>query len=195
MTRALGPVAAAPVSVLWVWWGFAGAALTFPLQHWITRSVTVHEGERAVRQGAAAAWHSSWCWSALVAGLVSWLARDLLFRRADVAFPLLVVAVALGSGVLGVVRGTLTARRRFAALGAAWWPRTPCAASPPLALMVAGVEDPVAYGVCLVVGLPRERLLALDAPDRDTGRDAAARSRRWRSSAARPSGSCSARRC
>jgi O-antigen/teichoic acid export membrane protein len=49
VTRTLGPTPAAPVSVLWAWWSFAGAALTFPLQHWITRSVTVNEGERAVR--------------------------------------------------------------------------------------------------------------------------------------------------
>ena len=78
VTRALGAVAAAPVSVLWVWWGFAGAALTFPLQHWITRTVTAYDGERALRllasriilvvAGTAAA-----------AGVVSWLARDLLF--------------------------------------------------------------------------------------------------------------------
>ena len=32
VTRALGPEPAAPVSVLWAWWSFAGAALTFPLQ-------------------------------------------------------------------------------------------------------------------------------------------------------------------
>ena len=44
-TRALGAEAAAPVSVLWTYWSFAAAALTFPLQHWITRSVAAHVGE------------------------------------------------------------------------------------------------------------------------------------------------------
>ena len=39
VTRGLGAEAAAPVSVLWTQWAFAGAAFTFPLQHWITRSV------------------------------------------------------------------------------------------------------------------------------------------------------------
>ena len=50
VTRALGSTAAAPVSVLWAYWSFAGAALTFPLQHWIARSVSAHGGERSVRE-------------------------------------------------------------------------------------------------------------------------------------------------
>jgi len=41
-TRSLGASAAAPVSVLWTYWSFAAAALTFPLQHWIARSVGTH---------------------------------------------------------------------------------------------------------------------------------------------------------
>ena len=49
--RGLGAGAAAPVSVLWTQWAFAGAAFTFPLQHWITRSVGAgHEGD--VRRAA-----------------------------------------------------------------------------------------------------------------------------------------------
>ena len=39
VTRGLGATPAAPVSVLWTLWALAGAAFTFPLQHWITRSV------------------------------------------------------------------------------------------------------------------------------------------------------------
>ncbi len=36
------------MSVLWTYWAFSGAALTFPVQHWIIRTVAV-EGEGAVR--------------------------------------------------------------------------------------------------------------------------------------------------
>jgi len=151
VTRALGPVAAAPVSVLWAWWSFAGAALTFPLQHWITRSVTVHEGERAVRRALGGVVLIV-VLVGVVAGLGSWLARDLLFHRSDAAFPLLVVAVALGSGAMGVVRGLLAARRRFPALGAALVAENALRCVAALALMVAGVEDPVTYGVSLVAG-------------------------------------------
>ena len=151
VTRALGAVAAAPVSVLWVWWGFAGAALTFPLQHWITRTVTAYDGERALRLlggriilvvvGTAAA-----------AGVVSWLARDLLFGRGDLAFPALVVAVTLGSGLLGVVRGTLSARGRLDAVGASIAAENALRCVAVAVLYAAGVDSPVAYGACLVVG-------------------------------------------
>ena len=34
-TRALGSEQAAPVAVLWTYWGLSAAALTFPIQHWI----------------------------------------------------------------------------------------------------------------------------------------------------------------
>ena len=78
VTRALGAEPAAPVSVLWAWWSFAGAALTFPLQHWITRSVTAHGGERAVRRALARVVLVV-AGVAAAAGVVSWLARDLLF--------------------------------------------------------------------------------------------------------------------
>jgi O-antigen/teichoic acid export membrane protein len=151
VTRALGPVAAAPVSVLWAWWSFAGAALTFPLQHWITRSVTVHQGERAVRRAVGGVVLIV-ALVGLVAGTVSWLARDLLFHRSDAAFPLLVVAVVFGSGAMGVVRGLLAARRRFPALGAALVAENALRSVAALALMTAGIEDPVAYGVSLVAG-------------------------------------------
>jgi len=151
VTRALGPVPAAPVSVLWAWWSFAGAALTFPLQHWITRSVTVHEGERAVRRALAGVGLVVVAVGVAV-GFASWLARDLLFHRGDVAFPLLVVAVALGSGAMGVVRGLLAARGRFPALGGALVAENALRCLAALVLMVAGVDDPVAYGAALVVG-------------------------------------------
>lgn len=151
VTRALGPVLAAPVSVLWAWWSFAGAALTFPLQHWITRSVTVHEGERAVRRALGGV-ALVVVLVGLVAGVVSWMARDLLFHRSDAAFPLLVVAVAIGSAAMGVVRGLLAARHRFPALGAALVAENALRCIGALALMIAGVDNPVAYGVALVAG-------------------------------------------
>jgi hypothetical protein len=41
-TRALGPESAAPVSVLWTYWSFSAATFTFPVQHWIARTVAAH---------------------------------------------------------------------------------------------------------------------------------------------------------
>ena len=48
-TRGLGAEQAGPVSVLWSYWAFAGAAFTFPIQHWVAHSVTAH-GEVSVRR-------------------------------------------------------------------------------------------------------------------------------------------------
>ena len=116
--------------MLWAYWSFAGAALTFPLQHWIARSVVAHGGERSVRTALPGVLR----WS-LLAGVVTfgaaWLGRDLLFGSGDLWFPLLVGAVTLASAAMGIVRGVLTARRRFRGRRAwGWSARTSCAARP-----------------------------------------------------------------
>ena len=115
VTRGLGASAAAPVSVLWTCGRFAGAAFTFPLQHWITRSVTAGRAgdvrgprrSRRRRRGGRAA-------SSL--GALAWVVRDRLFHRDDAWFPALVVLVVLGSAAVGVVRGGLGGRGRLGAV-------------------------------------------------------------------------------
>ena len=151
VTRALGAEVAAPVAVLWAWWGFAGAALTFPLQHWITRQAAVDRGEGGIRHalprvfGAVVA-------ASLLAGGVGWLARDRLFGLDGWAFPLLVTAVGVGSAVMGVVRGTLSARRRFTAVGAGLVAENALRCVLAVGLAAGGVDDPETYGVVLVAG-------------------------------------------
>jgi O-antigen/teichoic acid export membrane protein len=150
VTRGLGAVTAAPVSVLWTVWALAGAAFTFPLQHWITRCLTAgREGEvrgSAGRVGAVVAG------VALAAGLLSWIAGERLFGREDAAFPVLVVLVVLGSAAVGVLRGALAGRGRMAAV--AWSLVAENALRCVLvgALLLADVHDPVAHGLCLVAG-------------------------------------------
>lgn len=150
VTRGLGAVGAAPVSVLWTHWAFAGAAFTFPLQHWITRSIVAgHEGDvrrSAVRVSALVVA------AALVLGALAWLLRQRLFGRDDGWFPVMVVLVTLGSAAIGVVRGTLAGRGRFEAV--AWSLVAENAVRCLLvgALLLVGVEDPVAHGLCLVAG-------------------------------------------
>ena len=128
VTRALGPVAAAPVSVLGLLVlrgrraDLPAAALDLPLGHRARgRAVGARRPARRVPVSLGVA---------AVAGGASWLARDLLFHSDEPWFPLLVAAVTLGSAAMGVVRGVLTARRRFPRSGPGWSPRTPCAASP-----------------------------------------------------------------
>ncbi len=151
VTRALGSEGAAPVAVLWTYWSFASAALTFPLQHWIARSVSAHGGERSVREALPGVLGLA-LGATLFTTAATWFARDQLFHSGQSWFPLLVGAVTLGSAVTGVVRGVLTARRRFAAVGAGLVAENGIRCLGAVVLMVAGVDDPVAYGVCLLAG-------------------------------------------
>jgi O-antigen/teichoic acid export membrane protein len=151
VTRALGAERAAPVSVLWAWWSFTGAGLTFPLQHWITRTVTATAAEGPVRRALGRL-------SALVvgvsiaAGLVATAMRHLLFDQGGLAFPLLAALVVLGSGLMGLIRGVLSARGQFGAVGAGLVAENGLRCVLALGLWLAGVHDPVAYGWALVLG-------------------------------------------
>lgn len=151
VTRGLGASSAAPVSVLWTYWTFAGAALTFPLQHWIVRSVVAHQGERAVHDALpriAAAVGTV----ALLSGGLAWLGRDSLFHRSDVWFPVLVVWVTLGSGFVGVVRGGLSARQRFSSVAWALIAENALRCLAAATLLLVGAHAPLSFGVCLAIG-------------------------------------------
>lgn len=174
-TRGLGATEAAPVAVLWSYWAFAGAALTFPVQHWITRTAGVH-GESAVarelpRIGLVVVALS------IAAGAVAAVARDPLFQRTDLWFPALVVLVTLGSALIGIVRGTLSARRRFVAVAAGMVAENALRCLTAGLLVAADVRGAVAYGLSLVGGnlvvllWPTAFLLRRDRPDQArTGR-------------------------
>ncbi len=116
VTRALGAEEAAPVAVLWTYWSFAAAALTFPLQHWTVRAIVAAGGEGPVRKAVPPIAALTLA-VALLAGAATWAIRDTLFHRDGWSFPLLVVAVTVGSAFLGIVRGMLTVRDRLAAVG------------------------------------------------------------------------------
>lgn len=148
-TRALGAEDAAPLAVLWSWWGFAAAGLTFPVQHWITRTAIAY-GEGAVRSA----------WSVpvrlvlavvAVAGGAAWLAREALFDG-DAWFVLLTVLVGIGAGGMGVVRGLLGARRRYAAVGAVLVAENLVRCVTAGVLVALDVDDPLAYGMALLLG-------------------------------------------
>ena len=117
-TRGLGAARFAPVAVVWVFWAFSAASLTFPVQHWLIRQMQLDGhagGARAalVRVGALA--------GAVAAGevLVAALWRNRLFGDEHWAWPLVVAGVAAGAGLLGVVRGLLAGSGRFAAAAVA----------------------------------------------------------------------------
>ncbi|MBA2530378.1 MAG: hypothetical protein H0V19_10560, partial [Euzebyales bacterium] len=113
-TRALGPVAAAPISVLWTYWSAAAAVLTFPLQHWTIRTLAADGHEGRVARALPRVW-AMVAVLAVVSSGVAFAARETLFDRPDAAFPLMVAAVTAGSCLFGVVRGGLAGRGRFVA--------------------------------------------------------------------------------
>ena len=148
-TRGLGAAEAAPVAVLWSYWGFAAAGLTFPVQHWITRTSAV-AGEGAVRT----AWATPVRLVAVVvvlSGVGAWLLRESLFGG-DARFALLIALVGMGAAGMGVVRGLLAARQRYAAVGALLVTENLVRCAAAVVLVVLDVDDPAAYGAALLLG-------------------------------------------
>ena len=145
LTRGLGAEAAAPVSVLWTLWAFASAALSFPLQHWITVSVVA--GREDDVRGAARQVGSLVVGVSLGLGLVAWLLRDDLFHRDDAWFPVLVVLVMLACAAVGVSRGGLAGRGRFAAVAWSLVAENGLRCVLVGALLLADVDDPVIHGL------------------------------------------------
>ena len=150
-TRTLGPREAAAVSVLWTYWGFTAAAITFPLQHWIARTVEVTGGERAVRTALPRLAVGLLGLAAVAAG-ASALAGERLFATTGIVFPVLVALVTLGAGLLGVMRGHQTAQGRFTAVGVSLVLENGTRSLAALALAAAGHDEAAAFGVALVLG-------------------------------------------
>lgn len=150
VTRGLGATAAAPVSVLWTVWALAGAAFTFPLQHWITRCLVA--GREPEVRASARRVATVVAGAAVAAGGLSWVARERLFQRDDAAFPVLVALVVLGSAAVGVLRGALAGRGRMAAVAWSLVAENAVRCALVSVLLVAQVVDPVAHGLCLVAG-------------------------------------------
>lgn len=150
VTRGLGAEASAPVTVLWTLWAFAGAALTFPLQHWVASTVA-RDGEGAVRHALpkVLGWATA---AAVLVGGASWAVADALFHRDGAAFPAMVAAITLGAAVVGITRGGLAARGRFTALALELVLENALRCLLVAALLVAGVRDPAVHGLALVAG-------------------------------------------
>lgn len=150
-TRALGPGDAAAVSVLWTFWSFAAAALTFPLQHWISRTAAADGGTAGVRRSLArvAVLAAS---ASLLGGLVSYVLRNPLFHRDDALFPAMVTCLMAGSALTGVVRGGLSVGRRFVDVAGTLVAENALRCVVVFVLLGTGVDSPVAYGLCIVAG-------------------------------------------
>lgn len=116
-TRGLGATAAAPVAVLWTYWGLVTAVITFPVQHWIIRAL--HADGEAVVARTLPRMAATVTLLAVGATLLTWLNGERLFLRPGFVFPAFVGLVTLGSLFTGIVRGGLAGRERFAATAVA----------------------------------------------------------------------------
>ena len=150
-TRTLGAQDAASVSVLWTLWSLTSAAVTFPVQHWIARTVEATGSERAVREamprlvlGLLAV--------AGAAGVGAALVSERLFPGQSPAYAVLVSLTTLGAGLLGLVRGRLTAQRRLGSVGLNLVLENAVRSGAALVLAATGQSSAWTFGVALLGG-------------------------------------------
>ena len=151
LTRPLGPTDAAPIAIMWTYWGLSAAAVTFPVQHWVAHAVAVNGGFAAASR-ALPRLRIALVVVSLAAGGASWLLRDTLFGRTDVHFPALIALMTVGAFVMGLSRGILTARRHFGTLGASLVGEQLARVVPTLVLVLADVRNQFVFGLVIVAG-------------------------------------------
>lgn len=152
VTRAVGAEDAAGVSVLWTYWSFAAAALTFPVQHWIVRVVSAAHGrEGGVRKTMPSLWLVVGGLT-LVTAFAAWVLRDPLFHHGGISYPALVGLVTAGSAFVAVVRGLLTARGRLQAVAATLVAENGLRCVLAGVLIAFGADDARLFGLALALG-------------------------------------------
>lgn len=149
-TRTLGPEGAAPVAQLWTYWSATGAVFTFPLQHWVIRTIEAEGAEGSVRRALPRIVAVAGLVAMLATG-VAYLARRPLFLTDGPGFPLLVGMVTVGACFGGVVRGGLGARRRFVATALLIAGENVLRVAAAAAAVLASLGS-AAFGVALSVG-------------------------------------------
>lgn len=164
-TRALGAADAAPISVLWTCWTLTSAALTFPVQHWVARTMAGGLGEAEVRAALPRLALVVLVMAGLVLLLVA-VPRGVLFQSSSPLYPIALVALITGAAWTGLGRGLLIGRGRMAAAASA------VAGENALRLLTAAVLAGIgagagAYAVALVAG---SFILAGVRPAADTQR-------------------------
>lgn len=150
-TRELGAAAYAPVSVLWTLWSIAAAVITFPVQHWLIRSLQLPGGE-GVMSDVGPRLVAAAVGVGVVATVAAWAAGETLFGSRGLLFPLLTGVVPLGSLAVGVARGVLAGRHRFVRVSVVIAGENVLRAVLAGGLVLAGAGTPGRYGIVLVLG-------------------------------------------
>ncbi|HEY5888668.1 MAG TPA: hypothetical protein VIT24_13110 [Acidimicrobiales bacterium] len=117
-TRQFGTGDFSGVAQLWTIWFFGSSVLTFPIQHWVIQRLRTDGHGGAVRVVLPRL-----MLFALGVGLavvaVTFLVRDDMYGRDDVAYPLIAGAITVGAAAMGLLRGGLAGRSRFLATATA----------------------------------------------------------------------------
>lgn len=113
--RVFGPVAFAPVAVLWSLWALAVAGVSFPLQHWIIQAVRGARSDEPLLRRRLSLIAVVVAVSVL-AGLATWAGRHSLFGSSAWLYPVAASGIVVTAGLSGYVRGVLGSRGRFGAL-------------------------------------------------------------------------------
>lgn len=117
-TRSLGSEGFAPVAIVWVFWAFSAALLTFPIQHWVIRQMALdgHSGGVRAARGRVALLAGA---VAAAEGLVAFFLGGRLFGDGSWVWPVCVAGVAAGAGFMGLLRGVLAGSGRYSAAAVA----------------------------------------------------------------------------
>jgi O-antigen/teichoic acid export membrane protein len=149
-THQYGASAFAPVGVTWSIWSAEVAVVTFPVQHWIIREMNVDPGSGRLRRNLRLL-ATGVVLLAAALFVVSWVARDSLFHRDSVIFPLLVPISLVGSFLVGVSRGSLVGRGRVGAMATSVALDNVLRLAAAIAVVAIGWGAP-AFGMAIAVG-------------------------------------------
>lgn len=168
--RSLGANGAAPVFVLWSFWALAAAVLTFAVQHWAIRTLT-HDGHGAAVKRSLPTVLLAGAVLAATAGVLAYVFGPPLFGIAGLTYPALISGITAGSLFIGLVRGVLAGRRRYAATALSVAGENAVRVAGALVAALAGADAEV-FGLVLVGGslvgllwLPGLRLDAVPGED------------------------------
>jgi O-antigen/teichoic acid export membrane protein len=149
-THQYGASAFAPVGVTWSIWSAEVAVVTFPVQHWIIREMNVDpESGRLRRNLRLLATGVVLLAAALF--LITWAARDSLFHRHSIVYPLLVPISLVGSFLVGVSRGSLVGRGRVGAMATSVAVDNVLRLAAAIAVVALGWDAP-AFAMAIAVG-------------------------------------------
>lgn len=149
-TRALGAEGFAPVAIVWVFWAFSAALLTFPVQHWVIRQMALdgHSGGVRAAAGRVALLAAA---VAVGEGLLALAGGRRLFGDGSWVWPVCVAGVAAGAGFVGLLRGVLAGSGRYRAAAVAIGGENVVRLAAGAALLAVS-RDPRLLAVALVTG-------------------------------------------